>query len=69
MSRYIKGYSKSKEGIYAITKPYIPTAIKNAEILERRAIANGYRRHTADFSPATDLFRIFPFIQAASQII
>ncbi len=40
MSRYIKGYSKSKEGIYAITKPYIPTAIKNAEILERRAMAN-----------------------------
>ncbi len=67
MSKYIKGYSKSKEGIYATTKDKIETAIKNAKNLEKRAIENGYAIHTADFSPTTEAYRIFLLIKEASR--
>ena len=67
MTKYIKGYSKSKEGIYATIKDKIDTAIKNAKNLEKRAIANGYTIHTTDFSPTTDAYRIFPLIKEASK--
>ena len=67
MPGYIKGYSKSKEGIYTTTKDKIDTAIKNAKNLEKRAIANGYTIHTADFSPTTAAYRIFPLIKETSK--
>ena len=31
MGKYIKGYEKTKEGIYENTKVYIPRAIRNAK--------------------------------------
>ena len=65
MPQYIKGYGKAKEGIYALTKKYINTAIINAKNLEKRAIANGYIIHTADFSPATDVYKIFQLLEKA----
>ena len=66
MPGFIKGYDKAKAGIYAITKDRIGTAIINAANLEKWAISNGYRIHTAGFSPATDVYRIFPLIKEAS---
>ena len=67
MDRYIHGYSKSKDGIYEITKTNIPNAMRNAENLEKRAISNGYIIHTADFSPTTDWYKIFRFIGSSVQ--
>lgn len=36
--------------------------IRNAEQLEKRAIEKGYAPNTADYSPATDVYRIFQLI-------
>ena len=63
MGKYIKGYEKTKEGIYENTKVYIPRAIRNAKKLEDRAVSKGYGIHTADFSPTNDFYKIFTFIQ------
>lgn len=62
MSSYIKGYTKSMEAIYSVIKNETDTAIRNAEQLEKRAIEKGYVPYTADFSPATDVYRIFQLI-------
>lgn len=59
---YIKGYNKSMEAIYPQIKDETIAAIKNAEQLEKRAIEKGYVPHTADFSPITDVYRIFQLI-------
>lgn len=62
MPSYIKGYNKSMEAIYPQVKDETIVAIRNAEQLEKRAIEKGYVPHTADFSPATDVYRIFQLI-------
>lgn len=59
MPLYIKGYNKSMEAIYPLIKNKTSAAIRNAEKLEKRALEKGYAPHTADFSPATDVYRIF----------
>lgn len=59
MPLYIKGYNKSMEAIYPLIKNKTSEAIRNAEKLEKRALEKGYAPHTADFSPATDVYRIF----------
>ena len=62
MPSYIKGYNKSMEAIYSLIKNETNVAIRNAEQLEKRAIEKGYTPHTADFSPATDVYKIFQLI-------
>lgn len=63
MPSYIKGYGKAKEGLYAVTKDKIATAIENSKRLEKRAFANGYEIHTVGFAPATDVYKVFPLIK------
>ena len=62
MPSYIKGYNKSMEAIYPLIKNKTNTAIRNAEQLEKRAIKKVYEPHTADFSPTTDVYRIFQLV-------
>ena len=47
------------EAIYPLIKDKTSAAIRNAEKLEKRALEKGYAPYTADFSPATDVYRIF----------
>ena len=49
ISTYINGYGKSRTGIYAMIRHRLDYAIRSAELLEKRAIAAGYVKHTADF--------------------
>lgn len=58
MDRYIKGYAKSLEGIHMLIKDNIESAIRNAENLEKKALASGYCRYCADFSPTTDMYKL-----------
>ena len=58
MDRYIKGYAKSLEGIHMLIKNNIESAIRNAENLEKKALASGYCRYCADFSPTTDMYKL-----------
>ena len=68
MPQYIKGYAKSKSGIYYLLKDKTDTAIHNAKNLMKRAKSNGYSIHTADFSPATDVFKIFKLLEESRRI-
>ena len=67
ISKYIKGYSKSRDGIYKDLKDKTEMAIATAKRLEERALSNGYKRYTAEFSPATDVYKIFSLIKKASK--
>ena len=58
MDRYIKGYAKSLDGIHKLIKDNIESAIRNAENLEKKALASGYCRYCADFSPTTDMYKL-----------
>ena len=64
MPSYINGYNKSMEAIYPLIKDKTNAAIRNAEQLEKRAKEKGYIPNTADFSPSTDVYRIFQLLTA-----
>ena len=66
MNRYICGYSKAKEGIYSLLKDKTGHAVKTAANLEKTALSKGYKYLSADFAPATDMFRLFSLMDTAA---
>ena len=67
MDRYICGYSKVREGIYVLLKDRTDYAVKTAGNLEKKALSKGYKYLSADFAPATDMFRIFSLLDNAAE--
>ena len=51
-------YSKSRKGIYEELSSKTQNAIVNAKRLEKDCSDAGYRYHTVDFSPSTDVYRV-----------
>ena len=62
LAKFISGYTESRDDIYRMLKPRINDAINNAKSLEERCLNRGYRMHTADFSPSTEVYKFIELI-------
>lgn len=50
------GYEKNMPGMFEATKDKLQDAIRNAEILRNRCEKNGYKFHTVEFLPSTEIY-------------
>lgn len=51
-------YTKSCENMYGRLKDRIHTAIENAQFLEQACTDAGYRPHTVEYSPSTEVYKL-----------
>ena len=51
-------YSKSRKGVFEELSLKTQDAIMNAKRLEKACLDAGYRYHTVDFSPSTDVYKV-----------
>ncbi len=58
LKKYCPSYAKSKKDMYSLTKDNINTAIDNAERLKIFCERAGYKYHTVDFVPSTDVYEL-----------
>jgi len=60
----IPDYSKGREDIYELLVDYQEQAVQNAKKLEKHCIESGRKRHTSDFQPSTEVYKIIEEIHA-----
>lgn len=58
LRKYLPGYEKNADGVFAATSGRIGEAIRNAQTLRESCERNGYRPHTVEFSPSTDVDKL-----------
>ncbi len=58
LQKRIPDYSKNRSDIYDILLPMLDNAIQNAKLQENYLVENGVHRHTVDFSPCTEAYRV-----------
>ncbi|MCR5607038.1 MAG: RloB family protein [Treponema sp.] len=63
LSRYIPGYTKSKEGIFELLLQRQGRAVENAKKLEKYNICNDKKIHTVEFAPSTEVYKIIENIK------
>lgn len=51
-------YKKSDEAMFETLRPNLPSAIETAKRLEKQCKGRGYKIHTAEFSPSTEVFKV-----------
>lgn len=61
--KYIPEYTKSKEGIFEILLPKQEIAINNAKKLENYNLQNKKIKHTVEFMPSTEIYKIIEHIK------
>lgn len=54
----IPDYSKDREDIYELLVDYQEQAIQNAKKLDKHCTESGRKRHTSDFQPSTEVYKI-----------
>lgn len=61
-AKYIKGYEKNMNvGKELMDK--LPEAMKNAKMLEKHCLENGFKPHTVSFCPSTEVYKVIDWIQ------
>ena len=56
--KVLPGYSKDGEGLFRTLAPSVEEAVKKAKDLERQCVNAGYRPHTVEFSPSTEIYKV-----------
>jgi len=59
LKEYINDYEKSSDNIFEILEDKLDFAIKNAKKLERHNLEDGKKPHTVEFSPSSEVYKIF----------
>lgn len=55
---HVPGYRKSTFHMYELLKPKVSTAIKNAQMIEKKLLADGEKIHTVSFTPSSEAYYI-----------
>ena len=63
LSRYIPEYEKSKDVYDDCLKGKEATAIQNAQKLEAYCKGNGWRPHTVEYMPSTEMYKVMEWIK------
>ena len=63
LSRYIPEYEKSKDVYDDCLKGKEATAIRNAQKLEAYCKGNGWRPHTVEYMPSTEMYKVMEWIK------
>ncbi|MGP1418502.1 MAG: RloB family protein [Sphaerochaetaceae bacterium] len=58
----IDGYSKNQEDIIEKTISKLPTALKNAKMLNEFCLSSGKKPHTVGFMPSTEIYKIIEIL-------
>lgn len=67
LKKYIPDYTKSKDGIYQQLKLQQEQAIENAKKLEKANLQNGKKRHTVEFMPSTEVYKIVEAVKCCEK--
>lgn len=58
LQKYMPAYKKSFLETYEIVSKFESNAVENAKFLENHCINCGHKRHTTEFSPSTEIYKI-----------
>ncbi len=58
LEKLMPGYSKGKDDMFKITQDALQVAVKNAEYLEQECVKRRYKKHTVEFSPSTEIYKV-----------
>lgn len=62
LNKYIPNYCKNMENIWDEIGDKTKLAIANAEALEQFCLNNGFKKHTSEFVPSTEVYHIVEYI-------
>lgn len=62
LNKYIPNYCKNMENIWDEIGDKTKLAIANAEALEQFYLNNGFKKHTSEFVPSTEVYHIVEYI-------